>query len=150
MTAIVMNTLTGAVSEHTLDFNSMTQTHAANASGLYTLGGDTDNGVSIVAEIVTGETLWGASLKKRLEQVYFSTPRSEGEGELIVHARSVSDEVTEHRYAFPLRGSGQSRGTPGKGIRANYLAFGFSNPAGDDFTLDRIEVAVVESNNRRV
>ena len=56
MTAIVMNTLTGAVSEHNLDFNSMTQAHAANASGLYTLGGDTDNGVSIVAEIVTGET----------------------------------------------------------------------------------------------
>ena len=151
MNTIVMNTLTGAVSEYAdFDFDSMTETRAAKPTGLYTLGGETDNGEPIVAEVLTGETLWDSSLKKRMEQVYFSLPRSSGEGELIVQSRQAAEEVTEYRYAFPIRASGQSRGTPGKGIRANYLAFGFSNTAGDAFSLDRMEVVVVQSTNRRV
>ena len=142
---IVMNTLTGAVSEYTnFAFDSLTDTHAGNATGLYTLGGDTDNGAEIVSEVVTGKTLWDSSLKKRLDHVYFSM-KGEGTGELIVRG-----EADDYRYAFPVRASGQSRATPGKGIRENYLAFGFSNANGDAFTMDRIEVGVAQSQNRRV
>lgn len=142
---IVMNTLTGAVSEYTnYAFDSLTNTLAGDATGLYTLGGDTDNGTEIVSEVVTGKTLWGSSLKKRLDHVYFSM-KGEGSGELIVRG-----EADDYRYVFPVRASGQSRSVPGKGIRENYLAFGFSNPDGEDFTLDRIEVVVAQSKSRRV
>lgn len=147
MDAIVMNTLTGAVTEYdNYGFHAATPTHAGNATGLYAFGGDLDVAQPIVAEAVTGETLWGDSRKKFLDMVYFSIPDGEGRGELIVHGAGE----TEHRYDFPFRSSGQSRAKPGKGIRENYLAFGFSNPDGDDFTLDRIEVLVAQSKTRRV
>lgn len=145
MTAIIMNTLTGAVSEHSLSFDSMTPTNAASATGLFTMGGDLDHEQPIVSEVVTGEVLWDSQSKKHLDMVWFSLS-GEGKGELIVKGRKGG----EYRYAFPVRDTGQSRAVPGKGIRENYLAFGYSNPDGDDFTLDRIEVGVLQSKTRRV
>ncbi len=145
MTAIVMNTLTGAVSEYAnFDFDSISETHAASAIGLYTLGGETDNGAEIVAEIITGKPLWGDQRKKRLDMVWLSM-KGEGTAELIVQG-----ENDEWRYNFPVRATGQSRAKPGLGIRENYLAFGFSNPGGEAFTLDQISVSVAQSNTRRV
>lgn len=142
---IVMNTLTGSVSEYaTFDFDSITETHAGSATGLYMLGGDTDNGVAIVAEVITGKPLWDDQRKKRLDMVWLSM-KGEGVAELIVRG-----ENDEWRYDFPVRASGQSRAKPGLGIRENYLAFGFSNPGGEQFTLDQISVSVVQSNIRRV
>ena len=142
---IVMNTLTGAVSEYSnFAFDSITDTHSASATGLYTLGGDTDNGTEIVAEIVTGKPLWGDQRKKRLDMVWLSM-KGEGTAELIVQG-----ENDEWRYNFPVRATGQSRAKPGLGIRENYLAFGFSNPGGEAFTLDQISVYAAQSNTRRV
>ncbi len=142
---IVMNTLTGAVSEYaTFAFDSITETHAGSATGLYTLGGDTDNGAAIVAEVITGKPLWGDQRKKRMDMVWLSM-KGEGTAELIVQG-----EANEWRYNFPVRTSGQSRAKPGLGIRENYLAFGFSNPGGERFSIDQIEVSDVKSNTRRV
>ena len=142
---IVMNTLTGAVSEYSnFAFDSITDAHSASATGLYTFGGDTDNGVEIVAEIITGKPLWGDQRKKRLDMVWLSM-KGEGVAELIVQG-----ENDEWRYNFPVRATGQSRAKPGLGIRENYLAFGFSNPGGEAFTLDQIGVSVAQSNTRRV
>ncbi len=145
MKTIVMNTLTGAVSEYdNFAFDSVTTAHAASATGLYTLGGETDNGVEIVAEVITGKPLWGEQRKKRIDMVWVSV-KGEGTAELIVQG-----ENDEWRYNFPVRATGQSRAKPGLGIRENYLAFGFSNPGGEAFTLDQISVSVAQSNTRRV
>lgn len=141
---IILNTLTAAVSEYSLAPQSITPTHMGDASGLYLLGGDLDDTQPIVSELVTGNTLLGDSRKKHVEMVYFSIV-GEGDGESIVRGKSA-----EYRYAFPIRASGQSRSKPGQGIRENYLAFGFSNPDGADFQLDRIEVAIASSTTRRV
>ena len=142
---IVMNTLTGAVSEYeNFAFDSITETHAGSATGLYTLGSDTDNGAAIVAEVITGKPLWGDQRKKRMDMVWLSM-KGEGTGELIVQG-----ENDEWRYNFAIRASGQSRAKPGLGIRENYLAFGFSNPGGEAFTLDQIVVSEVKTSNRRV
>lgn len=141
---IVLNTLTHAVSEYNWTFQSITPTHAGDAAGLYALGGELDDTQPIVAEVVTGTTLFDSSLKKHTEMVYFSVT-GEGSGELIVRGKS-----DEYRYTFPIRPSGQSRQQPGKGIRENYLAYGFSKPDGEHFRLDRIEALIAQSKTRRV
>ena len=140
---IIINTLTSAVSEYSLAPQSITPTHMGDALGLYELGGDLDGSQPIVAEVVTGDTQWDASLKKHVEMVYFAMTGESGE--LIVKGKNE-----EYRYGFPVRSTGQSRAKPGKGIRENYLAFGFSNPTGEFFKIDRIEVLVAQSNTRRV
>lgn len=143
--AIVLNTLTGAVSEYEgFAFQSVTPSHAGSATGLFTLGGDTDAGLLIVAEIATGKQLFGASVNKFLDLIYFSV-RGSGISSLIVQGA-----IAAYVYTFPVRPTGESRARPGRGIRENYLAFGYSNTDGADFTLDRIEVSVNPSHTRRV
>ena len=145
MNTIAFNTLTGAVSEYTgFGFQSVTPTHAGSATGLFVLGGDTDAGQPIVAHVATGKQLWGGSLKKTAQMVYFSI---KGSG---TSTMTLAGENDTHSYPFPVRPAGQSRAVPGKGIRENYLAFGYSNTDGAAFQLDRIEVLVAESKNRRV
>lgn len=145
MNAIVLNTISGAVSEYSnFDFQSITPTHAGAATGLFELVGDTDLDFPIVASVTTGKKLWASSLKKSLELMYFSIKGSGASTARIVGA------TTSSSYTFPVRPCGQSRCRPGRGIRENYLAFGYSNTDGEHFQLDRIEVLVAESKNRRV
>jgi hypothetical protein len=145
MNTIAMNTLTGSVSEYTgFGFQSITPTHAGSAAGLFTLGGDTDAGLPIVAAVTTGKQLWGGTLKKTPQMVYFAL---KGSG---TSTMTVTGERASHSYPFPVRPDGQSRSKPGLGIRENYLAFGYSNTDGAAFQLDRIEVLVAESKTRRV
>ena len=141
---IVLNTLNHAVTEYSLAPQSMTPTHFGDALGLYAFGGDNDDTTPIIIRFVSGKTEWGSSLKKRVNMVYFAVA-GEGVGELIVQTPD-----TEYNYTFNIQSSGQSRAQPGKGIHENYLAFGYSNPGGESFTIDRIEVLVAESATRRV
>ncbi|WP_019573466.1 hypothetical protein [Curvibacter lanceolatus] len=145
MNAIVLNTLTGAVSEYTNhSVNSITPNYAGSAAGLRLLGGATDAGTPIVANVVTGKKLWGSSLKKFLSMVYLSL-QCAGRGQLTVYGA-----VTSWPYIFPAFATGEARCPTGRGIRENYLAFGYSNPDGDYFRLDQIEVPVSESKSRRI
>lgn len=145
MNTIVCNTLTGAVSEYTRHaFQSITPTHAGDATGLFALGGDTDAGLPIVASIELPPTLRESTLKKHLGMVYLSMT-GEGSAEFTVFGKTQ-----DWTYPFPLRNSGQTRCKPGGGIRENYLGFGLTTPQGQAFTLDRVEVLLLESKNRRV
>ncbi len=146
MNTIVCNTISGAVSEYTRhDFHAITPTHAGAATGLYALGGDTDDGLPIVSTIRLPSTLRESTLKKSLGSVYLSM-RGQGEAQLTV----FGPDAAQWTYPFPLRDSGQTRCKPGGGIRENYLGFGLTTPQGQAFTLDRVEVLLLESKTRRV
>lgn len=146
MNTIICNTLSGAVSEYTRhDFHAITPTHAGAATGLYALGGDTDDGLPIVSTIRLPSTLQESTLKKSLGSVYLSM-RGQGEAQLTV----FGPDAAQWTYAFPLRSSGQTRCIVGRGIRENYLGFGLGTPQGQAFTLDRVEVPMNESKSRRI
>jgi hypothetical protein len=143
MNTIVVNTLTRSVSEYDWAFQSITPTHAGDAAGLYLLGGDKDGASDINAAITTGKTLWGSSLVKAVRMAYLSIIGA-GTGLFRVAGNSGS-----WSYTFPIIPKNVSRSKPGQGIRENYLSFGFSNVAGANFQLDRIEVDIAESKTRR-
>lgn len=146
MTAITVNTLTGAVSEYTRhDFQSVTPSHGGSATGLYAFGGDTDAGLPIQSSLRLPVTLRENTLKQQIAMVYLSM-QGQGEAEFTVFGSGGQS----WSYPFALRGSGQTRCPVGKGIRENYLGFGLSTPAGQAFTLDRVEVLSVKSKTRRV
>ena len=145
MNTIVCNTLNGAVTEYTRHtFQSITPTHGGDATGLFAVGGETDNGQPIVSSVRLPSTLRETTLKQAIEMVYVSM-RGAGSARFTVHGATQAWE-----YTFPLRPSGQTRCQVGRGIRENYLGFGLSNPAGQAFTLDRVEVLNVTSKTRRV
>lgn len=145
MNTIICNTLTGAVSHYDWPaFQSITPTHAGAATGLFALGGDTDAGTPIVSQIRLPGTLRESTLKQSIQMVYLSM-QGGGSACFTVHGARES-----WRYPFPLRASGQTRCPVGRGIRENYLGFGLSNPAGQAFTLDRVEILTSASKTRRV
>lgn len=145
MNAIVCNTLSGAVTEYSnWDFHSITATAAGSATGLFEYGGEKDLDEVIVSSVRMPPTLRSSTLKKHLSMAYLSM---KGKGTAVF---TVFGEKGNWDYPFPLRSSGQTRAQPGKGIRENYLGFGVSNPCGQHFTLDRVEVALHESKTRRV
>lgn len=145
MNTIVMNTMTGAVSEYAdFDFQSITPEYAGSALGLYGLGGNLDVAATIVASAVTGKTLMGGSLKALLDTIFFST---KGSGSSTA---TVYGETDSYSYGFDVLATGESKAKPGRGIRENYMAFGYSNTDGAAFQLDRIEVLTSQSKTRRV
>ena len=145
MNTIVLNTLTGAVSEYTnFAFHGITPTHGGSATGLFAFGGDLDIDQPVVSDIRTAKKLVSSTLKKHMELVYFAM-QGTGTSEMTVFGNAG-----QWSYPLPVRASGESRAVPGRGIRENYLGFGYRNPAGDAFRIDRIEVLTNESKNRRV
>ena len=146
MNTIVCNTLSGAVTEYTRhDFDSVTTTHCAGVDGLFAFGGDNDAGLPITTELRLPATLRENTLKQQIAMVYLSM-QGEGEAQFTV----FGPQGQSWSYPFPLRDSGQTRCPVGKGIRENYLGFGLTTPQGQAFTLDRVEVLLLESKTRRV
>lgn len=145
MTTIVLNTLTAAVSEYSWSFLGICPTHAGDADGLYTLGGDKDNGVKIDALVMTGKTLREGILKNSMESAYIACRGPAGSLGVFIVAGS---EVWEYR--FDVLQAGVSRAKTGRGIKENYLAFGWRNVDGAYAEVDRIDVNVNQSKQRRI
>lgn len=143
MTAIAINTLTGAVSEYdNFAFHGITPTHGGSATGLFAFGGDLDIDQPIVAQVRTPKPLREGTRKKHVSTLYFSM---KGTGNFQA---TVFGEGASWNYSFQGRASGQTRCITGRGIRENYTGFGFSNLAGQAFQLDRIEVEMQTSTRR--
>lgn len=140
-TTIVMNTLTGAVTEYDWAFQSLTPDHAGG-TGLYVLGGNTDAGDPIDGEFLSGDQ--GGGHKLGLGSVYVGV-QGEGEGAVLVKGAAA-----DWAYPVQVRASGISRAKAGRGISENYLALGYRNVDGADFTIDRIDAEVIESKQRRL
>ena len=144
MGALVFNTLTGAVSEYApFDFVSITTKHVASQNGVFALSGDTDDGDLIISKISTAIKQWGTGAKKHPTTSYAYL---EGVG-------GFSFGVTDGRgqrfnYDMATRGDTAHRANLGRGIRSSSLQFHFEN-TGQDFTLNKLEVLMAQSNNRR-
>jgi hypothetical protein len=130
MTTIVMNTLSGAVTEYDWAFQSITPDYAGG-TGLFTLGGDTDAGDPIDGEFLSGDL--GGDVKLGVSSVYVAV-QGAGTGEVLVKGATET-----WAYAMDVLPSGVSRAKTGRGISENYLAFGYRNVAGVDFVIDRID-----------
>lgn len=141
MTTIVMNTATGAVSEYDWEFQSISPDYAANDTGLFALGGDTDAGAEIASHVLGGKP--GGEKMLSLGNVFLAV-KGPGVGSLIVEGMSDTWE-----YPVVPRSSGVSCAKPGKGISESRLALGYRNVGGADFRLDRIDAEVNEAKTRR-
>lgn len=146
MTAITVNTLTGAVSEYTRhDFQSITPNHGGSASGLYAFGGDTDAGLPIQSTLRLPITLRENTLKQQIAMVYLSM-----QGQAKPSSRSSARARRDGRIRFHCATVARRAARWARASGKNYLGFGLSTPAGQAFTLDRVEVLSVKSKTRRV
>jgi hypothetical protein len=144
MNTITLNTFTGAVTEYdNFPFDSVTPTHAGSAQGMYEFGGDTDAGQPIAARVVMGKTLQSATSKKYVDVIFYAV---KGVGQAT---GVILGEKATYSYNMQLEKNRLSRCKPGRGIRENYMAFGFENQLGRMFELDSVEVLLTPSTTRR-
>lgn len=108
------------------------------ADGLYELGGDTFDGAPIVATFRMAMQDHGQPEYKRGVMVHL-TGRVSADMEVSV----ITDEkdTNVYKYRPQLTGAGTARVLIGKGIRAHYWAYEFSNTKGEDFSLDNVTPA---------
>lgn len=144
MTTIVLNTLAGAVTRYDWAFQSLTPSHAGDATGLYALGGEDDAGLPITARVDTGLRMWSSSLKRSLAAVFISIL-----GGVECALTVCAPAAQSWTYRFPVRANGVSRCPVGKGIRENYLGFALETEGGPHFFIDRIEALEAVSVSRR-
>lgn len=151
--AWVMNTETTAASWYdNFDFESITQTPdgvlAVGPDGLYTLDANTDAGVNIQAEVVSGLQDFGAPQTKRMDYMYFgytSGGRISVTPEVYESGHAPVTYFLEQRDASAPR---NSRVEPGKGLFGRYWRVTIRNVAGADFEVHDTTVDIAVSNRK--
>lgn len=143
MTTIVMNTKTGAVTEHDHPLAQVTANFGASLSGLFSMGGNTDGGNSINASIATPRAIQKDSTQRNLVSDAYLAMDGAGRGVFTVIGKSV-----QWPYPFTVMATGVSRVPLGRGIRENNLGFKYQNAGGADFSIDRIEVRSYKAQRR--
>lgn len=101
--------------------------------GLYELEGDDFDGTPIVAVVKSAETDHGEENAKRPVSMFLS-----GRMGVDVAVTVNTDELVDATYVYkPVHnGARNYRVMFGKGVRAKYLTYTFTNTAGEDFALD--------------
>ena len=118
--------------------------YGVSETGLYKLGGNTDDGADIEWSFTTGTTDFGDSTKKTLASVYlggqlgseatFTVSCGELPDQMHAYATTSPTAVRNHRQRFGL------------GRRARYYSLGVSGSG--DMNLDSLEFEVLKTNRR--
>lgn len=151
--AWVMNTETTAASWYdNFDFESITQTPdgvlAVGPDGLYTLDANTDAGVNIQAEVVSGLQDFGAPQTKRMDYMYFGYTSG---GQISVTPEVYESGHAPVTYFLEQRDASaprNSRVEPGKGLFGRYWRVTIRNVAGADFEVHDTAVDIAVSNRK--
>jgi hypothetical protein len=142
---IVMNLRNGAVTEHS-EGPAYARTMAASALGLFAFNvGDLDDTEKIAATFKLPSTTLNADTKIAPRMAYVSV-KGRGPYRLLVHER----DGQTYPYAFSPHAKGRQRAVLGKGLRANYFDFEFQNISGAGFSIDKLDLVVPESKQRRL
>lgn len=125
--------------------------YGLTSTGLYKLGGDTDDGAPIKAKIRLGMTDMGARKMKRLPEVFMGYT---GDGRMVLRVIYVDDKTGEKvgaDYLMKPRPAGskrESRFEPGKGLVAVDYDFELENIDGADFSVTNIEFSPMAVDRR--
>jgi hypothetical protein len=103
--------------------------------GLYALGADDFDGDPIISVVESAETDFGDRHQKRPVSLYLGGRMG---ADIDVSVTSAEVETDTYTYPAVATGSRNNRAKFGKGIKARYLAYGFTNTDGDDWELDEL------------
>lgn len=123
------------------NFNSMVRFGdkylAASDAGLFTIGGNQDNGEAIDAYFIPVTTDFGLSNLKRVRFVYFGFEATSN-----LEIEITADEEIVRTYEIPTQRTGQqSVSIPvGRDIYGRYWSFKIRNTSGCDFSIDKINL----------
>ena len=134
-----------------VDFNSAVQlgkrVFMLSPSGLYELGGDSDDGKIIEAEVVTGQKDFGTIDRKRVEQFDLGYTAA-GDLQAVVSCEGFDPSAPQTLEAREMHTAHTSRIRVGKGMVGRYWKLELKNREGADFELFSLQTKVALSTRR--
>ena len=134
-----------------VDFNSAVQlgnrAFMLSPSGLYELGGDSDDGKIIEAEVVTGQMDFGTIDRKRVEQFDLGYTAA-GDLQAVVSCEGFAPSEPQTLEAREMRTAHTSRIRVGKGMVGRYWKLELKNREGAGFELFNVQTKVALSTRR--
>ncbi len=134
-----------------VDFNSAVQlgnrVFMLSPSGLYELGGDSDGGKIIEAEVVTGQKDFGTIDRKRVEQFDLGYTAA-GDLQAVVSCEGFDPSDPQTLEARDMHTAHTSRIRVGKGMVGRYWKLELKNREGADFELFSLQTKVALSTRR--
>lgn len=145
MNTTVLNLESLAVTEYTTPFTGVSDDFECTATGLFKVGGDTDNGVAITPSFSFGLLLSESGRLRRAKYLYLH-----GTGDLGMTATVTDGRGNSYSYDALFRHGRASRFTLGAGLRDGYLKIAVSSAGSAPFIIDRASFETSESTNRRL
>lgn len=137
----VINPETSALVEWTgYDFNSISNGLGATSTGIYSLGGSTDDGVNIDASYKTGLLDFGSNQFKQVPYAYLCIA---SDGNMILKVSTTHKGIKkEHWYELSEAqlAYDNARIQLGRGLKSRYWQFELTNKDGSDFELSEFDV----------
>jgi len=141
-----MNLFNQAISTYSnFNFNSIACFNGvylgATDTGIYTLGGDKDNGTEIDSKIKTGSMEFGESVLKYARDIWI-THRTDGYLKLKL---SVDEDATtniEKQTSIVNDEIREERIKPPRGLRGRFYTMELNNFSGADFDIDSMSILV--------
>lgn len=134
-----------------VDFNSAVQlgnhVFMLSPSGLYELGGDSDDGKIIEAEVVTGQMDFGTIDRKRVEQFDLGYTAA-GDLQAVVSCEGFAPSEPQTLEAREMHTAHTSRIRVGKGMVGRYWKLELKNREGANFELFSMQTKVALSTRR--
>ena len=116
----------------------------ASGSGLYEVGGTTDNGSAISAYFEPVTTDFGLSNPKRMRYLYLTFEAEEGEMlEIVATPDGKTAEAVTVQFVAKKTGKQVGRETVTRSSSGVYWSFLIRNVSGVNFTVSRLEVLPV-------
>ncbi|MCK5617663.1 hypothetical protein KAR91_88175 [Candidatus Pacearchaeota archaeon] len=148
---VALNTANMSITEYlNYPFNSFAilegKMLGANASGLYILEGADDDGVAIAASFRISLQSFGSSFLKRLRACYLGIKVV---GTMVV--KSVDEEgaiQSTTSVASSAAGYETIRAKLGRGAKSRYWAANVANDDGEDFTIDTLQLQIMDTARR--
>ena len=120
----------------------------ATDTGIYPLGGKTDNGNDIDSDIKSGSMDFGDTLIKYLRDAWL-THRTDGNLKLRVWVDEDTTFIIEERTSIISNQIHEERLKPPRGLKGRFYTIELKNISGADFDIDSLNL-LVESIRRKV
>ena len=145
MNTTVLNLETLAVTEYTTPFTGISDDFECTATGLFKVGGDTDDGVDFEPSFAFGLLLPESGRLRRTKYLYLH-----GTGDLGMTAMVTDGRGNAYSYDALFRHGRAARFTLGAGLRDGYLKVAVRSAGSAPFIIDRASFETAESTNRRL
>lgn len=144
---MVFHGSTLGVTEYSSEFNGLADGFQTTPTGLFAVGGDLDDEAPFVGRFAFGAMSDDSRLKRYPDRCYV---QAECEGAMRCEVTTLADGAATYTYEEGLRTGRNRRFIFGRGIRDSYIGLAFSNPGGEAFRVDSVELVDRSTDARKV